>query len=70
MKDMKDMKDIEIFLRGIDFSNLSKIKNKLLNELLAERKLNDDDSILDLEELDQVTAAKGNEWIRKNNSRR
>ena len=61
------MKDIERVLRSIDFSKLSKIKAPLLKKLLTERKLKEvyENQLLNLDELDQITAAKYEEWFYK-----
>ena len=58
------VKDVEEALRTINFANLSKIKEKLLAEMLNERRRNRYNRYrdLDLDELDQVVAAKGEEW--------
>lgn len=58
------VKDIEEALKNINFAKLSKIKEKLLTEMLKQRKLNklNKSRDLDLDELDQVVAARGEEW--------
>ncbi len=62
------VKDIEEALKNINFAKLSKIKEKLLTEMLKQRKLNklNKSRDLDLDELDQVVAAKGEKWRPKN----
>lgn len=62
------VKDIEEALKNINFAKLSKIKEKLLTEMLKQRKLNklNKSRDLDLDELDQVVAAKGENWRPKN----
>ena len=62
------VKDIEEALKNINFEKLSKIKEKLLTEMLKQRKLNklNKSRDLDLDELDQVVAAKGEKWRPKN----
>ncbi len=55
------MKDVEEALRNINFSKLSKIRKKLLLKIL------DDKEELSLEELDQVVAARDEEWWSKIN---
>ena len=62
------VKDIEEALKSINFAKLSKIKEKLLTEMLKQRKLNklNKSRDLDLDELDQVVAAKGEKWRPKN----
>lgn len=57
------VKDVEKILKSIRFSELSNIKEKLLADIL-EDELNEKIFIkkLDLDELDQVAAAKGAEW--------
>lgn len=62
------VKDIEEALKNINFAKLSKIKEKLLTEMLKQRKLNklNKSRDLDLDELDQVVAAKGENWKPKN----
>ena len=59
------VKDIEESLKSVNFSKLSKIKEKLLLEILEKRKLEnlDETNELDFEELDQVVAAKDREWF-------
>lgn len=60
------MDDIEKALRLIDFSRLSAIKEKLLKELLENRwRVRNDERYLDLDELDQVVAARGNKLVVK-----
>ena len=62
------VEDIEEALKSINFAKLSKIKEKLLTEMLKQRKLNklNKSRDLDLDELDQVVAAKGEKWRPKN----
>ena len=62
------VKDIEEALKNINFAKLSKIKEKLLTEMLKQRKLNklNKSRDLDLDELDQVVAAKGEKWRPQN----
>lgn len=57
------VKDVEKILKSIRFSELSNIKEKLLADIL-EDELNEKIFIekLDLDELDQVAAAKGADW--------
>ena len=59
------VKDIEESLKSVNFSKLSKIKEKLLLEILEKRNLEnlDETNELDFEELDQVVAAKDREWF-------
>ena len=61
------VKDIEESLKSVNFSKLSKIKEKLLLEILEKRKLEnlDETNELDFEELDQVVAAKDREWFNR-----
>ena len=63
------MKDIEELLKSINFSKLSKIKEKLLLEILEKQKLEslDETEELDFDELDQIVAAKDREWLSKIN---
>ena len=63
------MKDIEESLKSVNFSKLSKIKEKLLLEILEKRNLEnlDETNELDFEELDQVVAAKDREWFNRIN---
>ena len=58
------VKDIEDALQNISFAKLSKIKDKLLEEMLEERRRNvyNKSKELDMDELDQVVAARGEEW--------
>ena len=62
------VEDIEEALKSINFAKLSKIKEKLLTEMLKQRKLNklNKSRDLDLDELDQVVAAKGEKWRPQN----
>ena len=61
------MEDIELALKKIDFSKLSGIEDTLLKQLLADRKLQrTDDQIMDIDELEQVTAA-GNIFLPSRN---
>ena len=62
------VKDIEEALKDINFAKLSKIKEKLLAEMLEQRKHNmyNKSKDLDMDELDQVVAARGEEWKSKN----
>ena len=62
------VEDIEESLKSINFAKLSKIKEKLLTEMLKQRKLNklNKSRDLDLDELDQVVAAKGEKWRPQN----
>jgi hypothetical protein len=57
------VKDVEKILKNIRFSKLSNIKEKLLSDIL-EDELNEKIFIkkLDLDELDQIAAAKGADW--------
>ena len=63
------VKDIEEALKNINFAKLSKIKEKLLLEILEKRNLEnlDETNELDFEELDQVVAAKDREWFNRIN---
>ena len=61
------MEDIELALKKFDFSKLSGIEDTLLKQLLADRKLQRaDDQIMDIDELEQVTAA-GNIFLPSRN---
>ena len=62
------MEDIELALKKIDFSKLSGIEDTLLKKLLADRKLQraDADQTMDIDELEQVTAA-GNIFLSPRN---
>ena len=57
------VKDVEKILKNIRFSKLSNIKEKLLTDIL-EDELNEKIFIrkLDLDELEQIAAAKGADW--------
>ena len=61
------MEDIELALKNFDFSKLSGIEDTLLKQLLADRKLQRaDDQIMDIDELEQVTA-EGNIFLPSRN---
>ena len=61
------VKDIEESLKSVNFSKLSKIKEKLLLEILEKRNLEnlDETKELDFDELDQIVAAKDREWFNR-----
>ena len=58
------MKDVENALRKITFTRMSKVKEKILIEMLNQRRRNRIGRFrnLDMDELDQVVAAKGEKW--------
>ena len=63
------VKDIEEALKSVNFSKLSKIREKLLLKILEKQQLErlDETKELDFDELDQVAAAKDEEWLGKIN---
>ena len=56
--------NLEKDLANVDFSKHSKIRKKLLNDLLNQRRKKSDDENLDLDELDMISAA-GNVFLNK-----
>lgn len=57
---------VEEELRKIDFSSLSQVREELLRRILFSRRINrESDRELEMEELNSVSAAKGNYKIRE-----
>lgn len=56
--------NLEKDLANVDFSRHSKIRKKLLNDLLNQRRKKIDDDNLDFDELDMISAA-GNPYTSK-----
>ena len=61
------VKDIEETLKNVNFSKLSNIKEKLLLEILEKQESEnlDETKELDFDELEQIVAAKNEEWFSK-----
>ena len=61
------VKDIEEALKNVNFSKLSNIKEKLLLEILENQESEnlDETKELDFDELEQIVAAKNEEWFSK-----